>query len=343
MRILTYNVWHGLDGRGLVKRVPFEKPWRVRTRWQVALREISEAKPDLVLLQELNPFSYWRRELEKALSLKSVGTVDNSGLKIYGWGLPVNLQSGLCTLISDSFQIKSSVSLKLSGDRQAVGSHSLQFRESRYGLMVILEHSTWGRGLVINCHLHHGPQWREEILDRACIQLTHRQREKICEMLRRGDWRRNKESEVILGYLSEKSFDWIIWGGDLNADTKSPLYHKILGEGFKDVCTEVGDGEIWTWDFYHNRENRELQKNFCLPLDFKGIGLTEGQESLLWKELREQGKVAKRIDHLFFRSDFNIQVREAHLFATQNVKGYGFKPSDHFGLMTDLDRREGMA
>ena len=339
MKVLTYNVWHGFDDRGIVRRVPFERAWRVRVRWQAVLREISKAQAGLVLLQEVNPLPHKMRELEEVLSLESAGTVDNSGLKINGFGFPVNLQSGLCTLVAEPFRITSLTSLKLSGDRQAVKNHSFQFRESRYGLLTVLDHPTWGRGLVINCHLHHGPQWSEKHLDYICTQLTARQREEVFERICQGDRRRTEEAQVIFDYLGKENFDWVIWGGDFNADTRSRLYQTILRRGFKDVCG-ASDSKICTWDRYNNKENHELQEKFYLPLDFKGIGLNEGQKSALWEGLKEQGGTVKRIDHLFFKSVQKIKIRGACLFATENVQGYDFKPSDHFGLMVDLDLLE---
>ena len=338
MKILTYNVWHGLNAQGIIKMVPFEKPWRIRVRWQAALQALSQAKADIVFLQEVNPLPHKRSELERVLSLKSVGVVDNSGLKINGWGLPINLQSGLCTLVAAPFRIVNSVSLKLSGDRQSVENHSLQFRESRYGLLTTLEHPTWGQGLVINCHLHHGPQWSDGYGEKIS-QLTTGQKQKVLKKLRQGDERRMREVRGIFNYLEEGPFDWVIWGGDFNADTKSSLYQKILHHGFKDVCKPYDD-EMWTWNGHRNKENHKLQEKFCFPLNFKGVGLSEEQERALWRGIKEQGQTVKRIDHLFFKSSLKIKLQGVHLLATNNVKGYGFKPSDHFGLIADVKHPE---
>lgn len=349
MKVLTYNLWHGLNGKGITRFGELEPAGRRHRRFYAQLELFAQAKPDLILLQELLPAPRHAQYLAQRLGYQQVHQVDNSGLKLYGFGWPSNLESGLAILWNHSLQLIESRSVRLSGSPLAL-NHSLlsvHLAEQRYALLSLFNHHQMGRGLVVNLHLHHGFETDEKMLERInewykAEKIDSVQQEKLEQRLTAGDQRREKEMSRLEAVLEEYQHDcdWCLIGGDFNSGQDNIPVHRLLDLGFKDVWREAhpdNDESGWTWDPEQNPENHRLTwDGFDIPLKWDDLGLSHEQKQQLTQFLRQQIKEHRRLDYLFFSSKkFDIQQATAELFATKAVNGV--IPSDHFGILAEVD------
>src|SRR3954453_16925854 len=155
MKVLTFNAWHGLNGKGTLSHGELETPAGRASRLERQVSKLAECGPDLAFLQEVNPLARRLPQLARALSMKAVSQSDLCGIKIWGQGVPANLASGLVILAK--YDLLKLEGLRLSGSRWsfATPSFSFQLVETRYALLAELTNSPIGRLLIVNTHLHH--------------------------------------------------------------------------------------------------------------------------------------------------------------------------------------------
>lgn len=54
LKIVTINVWSGLDYNGSLKMAQYESPTRKNERFLILLSQLKELSPDIIFLQETN-------------------------------------------------------------------------------------------------------------------------------------------------------------------------------------------------------------------------------------------------------------------------------------------------
>ncbi len=89
LRIVTINVWSGLDYHGTLNFGEYESAERRDFRFQFLARQLKELKPDIIFVQEANPVGKYSSALADSLDFDEVHQVCNAGLKILGFGLAV--------------------------------------------------------------------------------------------------------------------------------------------------------------------------------------------------------------------------------------------------------------
>ena len=345
MRVLTYNLWHGLDGQGLLFFGELEPRGRQLKRAQTQIRCLKQWSPDVLFLQEANPLVPAVYFYASQLQLDHIEQMDLSGIKLLGLGPPFNLQSGLIVLGRSEFNLNRLLGLQLSGEGPANrGLFSLQLKESRYALFGEIRHPEWGKVLVVNVHLHHGleydPAWTLH-LNRAVQegQLSEPDKRALQKDLHRGDVRREGELALLLEHLNSlsSSYDLTLLGGDFNSSPDSPIVRRILEEGFEDGWQASGVAEPGlTWDCLTNPENHEFNDGFQKGFDWQEeLGPAPMREELLEK-VREAERRPRRIDYLFFRTSHRVRVR-SELFEGKDPRS-GMLGSDHFGVGVILEK-----
>jgi endonuclease/exonuclease/phosphatase family metal-dependent hydrolase len=345
-RIATFNVWHGLAGRGplwgLFGFREFESPETRQERWRAALRLLAEIDADVFLLQELNPLSIKGQDLVAALGGHFYGRVDQSGIRFLSLGVPSNLRTGMGILVrgrtrparlrddSDFFP----KSQKLSGRMGLTGENfSLQFDEQRYAQFFSIQHETLGRILIVNTHLHHGFErfpLLMSLLDEAVEagQVSRVEVENLLPFLDLSRDRRVAELDRILEVVQhvQKQHDGIIIGGDFNSVPSGGVIKNLELAGFVDVSAQSGNDSP-TWDPLKNELNHNLQtrKGFDFPLpDFGNPALRE--------VFQKFDRSPRRIDYIFARGRVASGAR-TWVFGYPQVGQMGV--SDHFGVVAE--------
>lgn len=343
-RIATFNVWHGLAGRGAYLGLfgfrEFESREDREARWRLALRELLEVDADILLLQELNPVSQRGQDLVSALGGQFYGRVDQSGLKVLSRGVPGNLSTGLGILMrgeARAARLREDVekfprSRKLSGRLGVTGEDfSLHFDEQRYAQFLSVRHERLGRILVVNTHLHHGFERFPELLKllSAAIEagkVTRAEVQDLLVHLDRSRDRRIAEVDRILELVERVSseHDGVVIGGDLNTVATGGAIRSLELAGFCDLASKVGNTEA-TWDPVKNEINHRLQrvKGFDFPLpDYGNRGLRD--------VYRQFDLLPRRIDYLFARGS---ATNVSHVAVFGQPKPGESGASDHFGVV----------
>ncbi|MBN8540201.1 MAG: endonuclease/exonuclease/phosphatase family protein [Deltaproteobacteria bacterium] len=362
-RIATFNVWHGLAGRGSLHGLfgfrEFESAASRDRRWRKALRDCEEINADIFLFQELNPVSVKGKDLVLALGGEFQGCVDQSGLKFFSLGFPHNLASGLGILVRSAVRaarqrdlpIRVPQKLKLSGGFGKSGeSVSFHLDEQRYAQFSSVFHESLGRLMIVNTHLHHGFEKFPELLRLLTAATeTGRVREEELEslnlFLENARDRRLSEMDRILEVVDsvDKDHDGVLIGGDFNSVPFGAAATLLSVSGFEDLYARANGQSASssssgaTWDPVLNPANHRIQqeKGFQFPLpDF-------GNPELL-EVYREFDRQPRRIDFLFARGSLleSAQSSRMHLTSVRNFglpdpvgPDVGLAASDHFGVV----------
>lgn len=375
-RIATFNVWHGLAGRGSLHGLlgfrEFESASDRERRWRKALRDCLDVNADVFLFQELNPVSLKGKDLTLALGGEFQGCVDQSGFKMFARGVPYNLASGLGILLRSGvrparqrdLQTRVPRDRKLSGGIGKSGEVlSFHVDEQRYAQFSSVRHEALGRLLIVNTHLHHGFEKFPELMrllgeSVEAGQVTPKEVDDLSRFLEQARDRRLSEIDRILEVVdaNEKEHDGVLIGGDFNSVPTGAAAKLLSISGFRDLYTLANPTQVGTplssqdgatWDPVLNPANHLIQqeKGFQFPLpDF-------GNPQLL-NVYREFDKKPRRIDFLFGRGT----LLDSALMRLKSVKNFGMPgsissgdsvtnddanlaASDHFGVVATWEDR----
>ena len=98
MKILTFNLWHGMGRRNFMAMAPLESKKDRKKRLEAFLAAAERLRPDLICLQEANPLPALARKISLALNMDEIHQVCNAGVRNPFFGLPAGLKSGMITL-----------------------------------------------------------------------------------------------------------------------------------------------------------------------------------------------------------------------------------------------------
>jgi len=219
MRLLSWNLWHGLDPYARVLMFPMQsrsESHERRARQLEALRALKRTSWDVFSLQEVNPARSRGRKIASALGLEGESIVVNTGIKLGCLGLPPGLQEGLAVFHGEGFSDVRFREMTLSGSALELGPLVLQTRERRKALC--LDGQLEGlRIAVANVHLHNGS-------DRDAVALGKKTREieRLVEWLSRG-------------FSSEQAPELVAVCGDFNSDPDSGCMNALLSAGFVEL------------------------------------------------------------------------------------------------------------
>ncbi len=335
LRVITYNIWHGLNPTSMLKFGEFETPAERERRLQLFLAQAREADADILFLQEVNPAPALTERIARELDMDAAWVFDNTGIKIAGFGLPTNLYSGLAILA------KRDLGLADLGVRQLSGS---LWYASRVACFQTSEVRTAGAAtvrvngrevLLVVTHLHHGPEITTEI--REAIEGLARKSKipatrpaEIFATMAGSDERRRDELKAATTWMSELGFARgpVIFAGDFNASPDSEELAWLRREHRFTSVTRDDDPQtlLMTWD-YANNPNTHTLKTFKPVYEFEAA-VNDVLQPILEQEIR-------RLDYIFLRDAPDwAEARHAELFGTRFEDG---RPaSDHFGIVADI-------
>ncbi len=347
-KVVTYNAWHGLHA-GEVSVTPGESPERNEERLGMLVRQIAEERPDVVLLQEVNPLpkraeAYVQALSEHGLAYTEIHQVDACGVRLSEErALVSGLNNGLVVLAKQELQLEKITGLKLSGDLGECESTSgVQLEELRYALIgVITLPGTSIRYLVVSLHLHSGfeagPPFSEWLAARH--QQGNFERYPYLKWeIEKTQLRRVGELDRLVRELNkirrEGGYTGVIIGGDFNFEEGSLEYEEAKMLRLVDTYTQAqGDGEIFTADPIRNRIISEGEEEGSLPDLLTAIQgeSTETKDEIV-AAYRNETRRPRRIDHLFVDNFLPQHRLNQSRFGTA-TNADGLPASDHFGIM----------
>ncbi len=346
MRVLSFNLWHGLSPSSPLAFEALEPDARRNLREQLQVEVVKGCNPDFCFFQEVNPVPTRGPQLRDQLGMEGQFQGDLVGLKVLGVGLPFNLHSGLAVLATKKFGLKkvSSLSLSRPNFNWVRMWASWQLKEERFALFCETMVPGIGKVLLINTHLHHGMEVTPEFeaaIDKMVetFELNSSFVSELKGRLRSGDERRRSEIAVLMAAIQklEKRFSATIVCGDFNATPASDLFHIFKETGFRDAWAEAHPEDPGsTFDSVGNRANHLLQERFPLSPVLEDLTFSAKTKEHLMGLARAHEKRPRRIDYIWFRANgVGLKVTRAELVGKPNAEGLA--PSDHFGVCADIE------
>ncbi len=329
LRVLTFNVWHGLRSGESNRKFPGEDPERQERRLEWQIEQLRRLDPDVLLLQEVNPAKGLALRYAEALGYDVLYKTTSCGFHLGAiYKIPRNMNEGLAILARPELGLRSAGKKRLSGNARCSASWGIQTKESRYALFG--EITVGGRRVLLaTTHLSSPafllPDFEEKL---AALEdegvITPEQRQEILAARDRKDRRNLEEAERLVEQIETRRTgrSIVVLGGDFNAMPDSPSVQAVRAAGLE----EVGSGpDFYTWDPVVNSVNQEIGGRRTDPLP--SFGREEVSELFAHREV-----VSRQIDHLFFAGSAETISATVVL----NEARDGILPSDHFGLMATL-------
>ncbi|MBW2122547.1 MAG: endonuclease/exonuclease/phosphatase family protein [Deltaproteobacteria bacterium] len=335
LSILTFNVWFGLEERGILWMRPLEPSGRREKRYQILLSELTGLRPDFIAVQEANPIPGYGRRLARDLGYDEIHKVYNGGIKIGGLGIPVNLKMGLVILAKREFRLRRAGARQISGDPFGIYGDlfCFHFTDSRHvmaGVALVRGSPLY----LVHTHTYPGPPEGREILDlmerwRDEKRISKRDYEKRLRTLRRVFRRREMEIERILDFVKTVSGTApTVLLGDFNMTEESSPMVRLLEEGrFWDTYRVANPEKAGiTWDGENNENTRFWEIS----------GRSRRGTRAVYDRLRaEYDRKSRRIDYILLNSAFDSeQILESRVVLDRPVDGV--HTSDHYGVLTTV-------
>jgi endonuclease/exonuclease/phosphatase family metal-dependent hydrolase len=336
LKVMTYNVWHGLRSGESNKRFPGEDPQRAAERFDRQIEEIKKLDPDVLLFQEVNPNQKQARKYAAALGYDEIHKVTSCGLHLGAiYKIPKNVNDGIAILAKPEYNLKRVGKKRLSGNATCTASWGFQTKESRYGLFG--EITVDGRKiLVATTHLSSPvfvlPDFDQQLEGLVADgTLTQEQHDEIQTARESKSQRNVNETKGMLAQMATRSARMggndgsapIIFGGDFNAEPKTPGIRAVYAAGFEETGT--GD-DFHTWDPVTNEANYSIGTRRHDPLPT--FDKPEVEELLAYRST-----VPRQIDHLFVKG--GLETTSAEMVLTEEYDGHHL--SDHFAIMATIE------
>jgi endonuclease/exonuclease/phosphatase family metal-dependent hydrolase len=334
LRVLTFNVWHGLRSGESNTRFPGEDRERKQRRFEYQIQELKRLAPDLLLFQEVNPNQRQARRYAEALGYDEIHKVCSCGIHL-GFKIPANVNEGLAILARPELRLRRVGKKRLSGNAKCAAAVGIQTNESRYALFGEISIGK-SKLLVVTTHLSappHVPPGCEDEVEQLVSDglLEPAQRDEILEILERKRERNLDETRILLAEIDKRRGQQstsgvvvpVLLGGDFNTEPVTPSIDAIQDADFEILA--VGQGFL-TWDPSTNHVNYGIGSKRAQPLPTFDVARIE-------ELLDTRRTIARQIDHLFAAGDLRLISSEMVL----NRDLDGMFPSDHFGILAVLD------
>lgn len=318
LRVVTINVWAGLDYKGSLKMGEYQDEDTRALRTRNLLEQLKELDPEVIAVNEANKLPRYARSLSRELDYDQIYHVGLGGLRIGPIGLPVNLREGDVVLAKKSLQLRRSGRKQLSGG--PVGNfftfHFADATQIIGGRILVAGREVY----VFNTHWHASPfpteEYFRQLAERRDSGRIDEQRyeELVEESVEGQKWRLDEARKTVAFIDKVAASNPVILMGDFNAVVGSEEIGVLKASGFRDAFAEAGDPPGFTWDGREN-SNIQLQKQ-VFPEDF-------------WLE-----PTRRRIDYVFFRGP-GLEVLASEVVLDRPLQG--IHPSDHFGVMAEFE------
>lgn len=335
LRLLTINVWSGLDYKGSLRFGAYESRRKRQARYQSLLAQIRELNPDVIFLQEVNPAAGFSTRLARDIGFSRCHQVCIGGIKLGPLGIPANCKEGNAILARKSLRLQKVADWKLSGSFGLFGDIlTIHFDQAIFAqwAQIFIDNRPIN---LVNVHLVAVPPGADPALaaDWEAMRLQKGMPEE--EYLQaRQQWQRNEkrqknELQKLIKHLKDLSpVIPLIVGGDFNI----PATTSLIGEfqavsGLQDTFRAENAAKIFSWDGTENRNvlySSSLSNRLGKPLQGYDL-LTALYDSR-----------PRRIDYLFHSRHFlAADVRKGGIVLDRELDGA--QPSDHFGVLADLE------
>lgn len=338
IKIVNMNVWFGLDARGYRKFGEYESESRRQQRFQMLCAGLQALDPDVIGIQEANKLPQYADKLAARLDYDTVWKITNSGVKILGFGIPVNFTAGNAVLAKQDYKLKYIGCRRLSGHGIQTRHLAVHFRELRdvMAARVVIN----GRPLIIfNTQTHYGLVWNKEgkqtLRDMFAKEAVTKQlQQEILAQVRKSHARR--ENEIVkLGHFVKKiqavhHCPYVIMG-DFNTSIDTPALSGLIRNlGLLDAYQlKNPDKPGYTWD-----PGRNTNAGFD-GSPYWADGVTPRYPLSRLKAMYDN-RIPRRIDFIFlsyqFKPDMIKNARRVFTKAKNNLYA-----SDHFGVEVVLN------
>lgn len=338
VKLIDYNVWFGLDGHGTFKMGEYEDKATRGKRFDLLVSELKKMSPDVIGIQEANELPGYARKLARKIGYSAVWKVGNSGLKLFGFGIPVNFTEGDAVLAKKGHNLKYLGARRLSGkgiQRDHLSVHTTEVRNAMAAKVVIE-----GRPLLVfNTHTHFSlimdETWMKKLDDMVLEgNITKEEKDAILtEMEESHEW---TESDVmnLTAFVREvtKKYDYpYVIMGDFNTTKDSPAIKKMIADlGLLDPYELMNPGaDGFTWDSVKNTNTAFDGSQYWA--DGKTL-----KDPLSRLEADFDLATPRRIDFIFLSSHFKLEdIKSSRLIFNEPIDGVFV--SDHFGVEVILE------
>ena len=307
--LLLFNVWNGLESGGFFSSRALEEPGTREFRRELLERGIESYKPDLLGLLELNPLPRTAEELAEEFSFTMISQVDRGGIRVGVVGLPANLRSGMALFSGKDYPLEARSMRKLSG---GIPGGFYQIGSAA----VVLAGETEIADRKIHLFITH---WEESLYSsredlRTLVDEYDREELETRELTRRirsaaeGEALRLKQAAATLDFINQTAGgDPAVLMGTLASAPGSAVLELLKNAGFRDTWNLAGGA---TWD-------EEGNPNTSHSGDLYTAGVS-----------------SNRVDYVLVRGE-GIRGRSSRIVF--NRETYGTFPSDHYGLLVNLE------
>jgi endonuclease/exonuclease/phosphatase family metal-dependent hydrolase len=339
LKILTINVWSGLDYIGVLRMGEYEPRERRETRFHALVTQLKQLSPDVIYVQEANPLPQYASRLALALSMKEIHQVVNGGIKVGNLGVPINMKEGLVILAKPDLSLKKEAAWRISGSAGIYTDHlNFQLNEAVIALVGKINLAT-GPIYLVNVHHVAAPRFPVAADELRKAVLSNGEMEEAAfndaiKVWRRRETRRGEEIENLLRHLEKLPPGIpVIVAGDFNAVPQSDEMLLFTRRGrFVDVLDRGGkgviqDSETFTWDAELNRNTA-----FSTSLSDARGRKREGFDLLAARSINS----CCRLDYIYLGDELSkAEIVDQRIVLTKQVNGV--QASDHFAVMAEIN------
>jgi len=330
LRVVTINIWSGLNYVGTLKMGEYETKEVREGRYQLLVEELTALAPDVIALNEANPLPGYARKLAKDLDMDYVHAVGMGGIHIGPVGIPVNFREGDAILAKKELNLRSLGKKRLSGGGIVTNFFTFHFSEANQVVGAVIE-INGVTVYLLNTHLHAGPpheQWFFDIIADAVNDgvISPEGMDEITAKIEDDQVWRQGEVDLMFDWMAETvpADVPVVLMGDFNAQIHAPEIQDIVNAGFIDTYgTANPDQPGYTWNPDENLNIINLYER-----ETEGLAPVETVDVM-------DNFVSRRIDFIFAGGSFeasDIASSEVILNKSKNNQ----HPADHFGVMSIL-------
>jgi endonuclease/exonuclease/phosphatase family metal-dependent hydrolase len=333
LRVVTINVWSGLDYRGFWSFGKWEADSVREERFALLVAQLRALQPDIVFVQEANPVRSYSKKLGRALGMDEIHQMCNGGVKIGPVGVPLGFKEGNAILARSALKLHKLDEWKQSGGVGVFGDAiSFHLSENISSLVGRIETDA-GPLFVVNTHLFAAPTLDSTVTDsvNALVRsgrFTQTEADAALQQGKHGLARRAKELKRLRAQLAALPGEIpVIVAGDFNAPpTETCITEFTSSGGFIDSYRRAATSAC-TWDAAHNANVRLS----CDTVDARGRSL-----SLYESMAAISASHPHRIDYICLSRHFVADdVRASRMVLDSSVNG--LCASDHFGMLADVE------
>lgn len=314
LKVVTINVWSGLDYIGSLKMGEYESAEIRERRYQILLQQLRELDPDVIALNEANKLPRYARRIARDLNVDQLHHLGVAGIHIGPLGLPVNLREG------DVILAKKDLNLQSAGRRQLSGGHvgrffTFHFADATQVIGATIEFA--GQTIYLfNTHWHASRYANRATLEKITQQYLEGEigddqyLNIVTDAVEGKKWRLGEARRTIEFINKTAGQNPAILMGDFNDLFYSDPIRMLRESGFIDSYSQVNREPGPTWD---ERLNRNIRLHYLTEIP------------------SPENARRDRIDYIFFRGQ-PLKVRRSEVVL--NKVADNLHPSDHFGVMT---------